>query len=44
MTPERWRQMEDLYHSALEHAPEQRSAFLQEASQGDDDLRREVES
>ena len=44
MAPERWRQIERLYHAALERAPERRSAFLKEASGGDDDLRREVES
>ncbi len=44
MTPERWRRIEDLYHAALDQAPERRSAFLEEASNGDDELRREVES
>ena len=44
MAPERWRQIERLYHSALECPPERRSAFLKEASGGDEDLRREVES
>jgi serine/threonine protein kinase len=44
MAPERWRQIEHLYHTALEHTTERRSAFLEEACGGDDDLRREVES
>ncbi len=44
MTPERWRRIENLYHAALDQAPERRSAFLEEASNGDDELRREVES
>lgn len=44
MTPERWRQIERLYHEALEHPPGDRAAFLAEASAGDDELRREVES
>jgi serine/threonine protein kinase len=44
MNPERWQQIEQLYHSALEREPDQRSAFLAEASQDDHDLRREVES
>ena len=44
MTPERVQQIEHLYHSALEHVPEQRPAFLEEAAAGDEDLRREVES
>ena len=34
----------ELYHRALERPPEGRSAFLQEACDGDVDLRREVES
>ncbi len=42
MSPERWRQIERLYHAALEcDAPE---AFLDEACAGDEALRREVES
>ena len=44
MAPERWRQIERLYHSALESPPERRCAFLKEASGADEDLRREVES
>ena len=44
MKPERWRQIEQLYHSALEQAPAQRTVFLNEACQGDAELRREVES
>ena len=44
MAPERWRQIENLYHAALEQPPERRAAFLEEASGGDVDLRREVES
>ena len=44
MSPERWRRIEDVYHSALERAPDQRAAFLAKACGGDDELRREVES
>src|SRR5499426_4780244 len=44
MNPERWRQVEQLYHSALECAFNQRAAFLAEACADDDSLRREVES
>jgi len=44
MKPERWQQIETLLHSALAHAPEERSAFLVEACEDDDLLRREVES
>ena len=43
MTPERWRQIEELYHSAREREPGQRSALLEEACRGDEELRRKVE-
>ena len=41
MTPERWREVEDLYHLAVGYAPDQRVALLEGA---DPELRREVES
>src|SRR5256885_16080799 len=41
MTPERWRQIEELYHAARERAPADRAALLAEA---DPELRREVEA
>jgi eukaryotic-like serine/threonine-protein kinase len=44
MKRERWQQVEQLYHSALQYEPSQRAAFLQETCAGDEDLRREVES
>lgn len=44
MAPERWRQIERVYHLAREESPEQRGAFLEETCGGDPDLRREVES
>src|SRR5262249_629774 len=44
MTPERWRQINDLFQSAAERAPERRAAFLEEACGSDEGLRREVES
>ena len=44
MTPERWRQIEQIYHSTLEREESQRSSFLKEACAGDEELRREVES
>ena len=43
-TPERWRQIEDLYHRALERDETERDAFLRQASGTDTALRREVES
>jgi tRNA A-37 threonylcarbamoyl transferase component Bud32 len=44
MSPERWRQIEDVYCDALELELTARAAFLDQACAGDDELRREVES
>jgi serine/threonine protein kinase/Tol biopolymer transport system component len=44
MTPESHRKICDLYHSASELAPAERSAFLDEACGGNEALRHEVES
>jgi len=44
MKAERWKQVNDLFQSAVERAPEERAAFLDEACHDDDGLRREVES
>jgi TolB-like protein/Flp pilus assembly protein TadD len=44
MEPERFRQVERLYHAALDREASQRSAFLEEACSGDSTLRGEVES
>src|SRR5581483_6465234 len=44
MNPERWKQVETIYHAALERAAGERSDFLSEACGSDDSLRREVES
>ncbi len=44
MTPERYQQIGEIYHSALERGPKQRVAFLAEACAGDEELLREVES
>src|SRR5215469_14619770 len=44
MQAERWRRVEELYHAAVKMDPAQRSAFLQEAVEGNDELRQEVES
>ncbi len=41
---DRWRQVEDLFHRALEREGPERAAFLDEACAGDEALRREVES
>lgn len=44
MTPERLRQIEDLYHSALERDSAERVAFINDSCNGDEELRCEVES
>jgi len=43
MKPERWRQIEQLYHAALDREPDERAAFLAETCIDDSGLRREVE-
>jgi eukaryotic-like serine/threonine-protein kinase len=44
VTSDRWQQIEQLYHAALELEGGQRTAFLTQACAGDDALRQEVES
>ncbi|PYJ75077.1 MAG: hypothetical protein DME77_10155 [Verrucomicrobia bacterium] len=44
MKAERWKQVNDLFQSAVERASEERASFLDEACHGDEGLRREVES
>ena len=44
MKPERWEQINDLFQSAVERAPEDRAAFLEEACRADEALYREVKS
>ena len=44
MNPERWKQVNDLFQSAVERAPGERAAFLDQACHDDQELRREVES
>jgi eukaryotic-like serine/threonine-protein kinase len=44
MTPERWHQVKELFHCALEREPALRAAFLYEACAADEQLRKEVES
>src|SRR5213593_1628441 len=44
MKAERWKQVNDLFQSAVECAPGERAAFLDKACHGDGDLRCEVES
>jgi serine/threonine protein kinase/tetratricopeptide (TPR) repeat protein len=44
LTPQRWLQIKELFGRALEREPSQRNPFLQEACDGDEALRKEVES
>src|SRR5438093_6919763 len=44
MKAERWKQVNDLFQSALERAPAERAAFLDEACRSDESLRRELGS
>src|ERR1051326_3158653 len=44
MTPERWKQNEALYHAARARPSSERAAFLTETCNGDELLRRDVES
>jgi serine/threonine protein kinase/Tol biopolymer transport system component len=44
MTPEHWRQIESLFHSARALPPQGRASYLEHACAGDEALRREVEA
>ena len=44
MTPERWKEVEAVFEHALKLPINERTAFVQKSSNGDDELRREVES
>jgi hypothetical protein len=44
MKPERWQQIERLYHAALKREPDARAAFLDDTCAGDEALRSEIES
>jgi len=44
MTPQRWRELEEIYHAAVELEPASRDAFLARVCKGDEPLRCEVES
>jgi len=44
MPDDRWSMVEEIYHAALERAPEQRAAFIAEACASDAGVREEVES
>jgi serine/threonine protein kinase len=44
MNRERWKQIEDIYHTALALEQSRRSSFLEDTCDGDDGLRQEVEA
>lgn len=44
MNPDRWEKIERLYHEALERDAGEREAFVRQACDGDEDLRREIVS
>lgn len=44
MKPERWRQIDELFHAALERTPAERADFIQTACSDDDSLRHEIEA
>src|SRR4051794_9255971 len=44
MSPERWKQVQALFHTALSHEPEQRGKVLSDLCSTDPDLREEVAS
>ena len=44
MDPERWKQVDSLLQTVLEHRPGERDAFLRQACAGDEALEREVRS
>src|SRR5262249_23743644 len=43
MSDDRWERVANVYQAAQERAPEERLAFVRQASDGDSDLQREVE-
>ncbi|HEX8195797.1 MAG TPA: protein kinase [Pyrinomonadaceae bacterium] len=42
MQPERWRKIEEIFDAAIDLPPSERSSFLDEACQNDEELRREI--
>jgi serine/threonine protein kinase len=43
MNPERWKQIEEMFHAAIDHEPSARAAYLAQTCDGDDSLRTELE-
>src|SRR6185436_12901030 len=44
MTPERWRQVEEIFQAALDLSPEDRDRYVLDVCKEDTELRRDVES
>src|SRR5215212_1001992 len=44
MTPERWRQVEEIFQSALDLSPEERVRYVSNVCAADTELKRDVES
>jgi serine/threonine protein kinase len=44
LTPESWKKINELFHRAMDTAPEERSGFLDRETNGQPELRRELES
>src|SRR5262245_15985399 len=44
MTPERWKQIEDIFQTALDLACEERDRYITKACAGDDELKRQEET
>ena len=44
MTPERWRQVEDIFQTALDLGPQERAVYVAQACAEDVDLKRDVEN
>ena len=43
MTPERWKQIDQLFHAALQRGPSQRATFIAESCADDEALQKEIE-
>jgi len=43
MEPELWQRITDLFDEAMTREPKERTAFLEEACEGDRDLRKQVD-
>jgi hypothetical protein len=44
MTPERWRQIEEIFQAVVERRPDEQAAFLDQVCASDRELRWEIES